>query len=72
MTGELSHYGVLNAIQVDLLNKRHTSADPYERSRLGILIANCVWMKQNPGDELCMAQMKRNAADLERYKAGRV
>ncbi len=71
MSEGLSHYGYLNAIHVDLLNKRQGATCKYERERLGILIANCVGRKQYPTDVALREQMKANAIDHDRFLAER-
>jgi hypothetical protein len=68
---ELSNYGILNRIHVDLIGKRNRATDPCERERLNTLIANCVGLKVSPDFTPLRKQMVKNAASLEKYLAER-
>ena len=73
MSDELSDYGKLNAIENDLRAKRAATKDKYLRVRYSTLIANCLNAKRSLAERpFALKAMAANAADLERYKAGRV
>ena len=71
MTDDLSDYGKLNEMRKQLVERFKTVTDPYELSRLNILIQNIDGLKANPNDPDLMIEFAAATADLERYKADR-